>query len=130
MEYKTNASLAPERLAELFRSSGIRRPVDDLPRLARMIENADLVITAWDGEELVGVARALTDFVFCCYLSDLAVAAPYQRAGIGRELCRRVREAVGDESCVLLLAAPSAKDYYGKIGFSPVDNGWIVKRSR
>jgi GNAT superfamily N-acetyltransferase len=118
------------QLAQVFRESGIARPVDDLPRLAAMLEHANLLVTAWDGKRLIGVARALTDFSFCCYLSDLAVARDYQKRGIGKQLIERVRERVpvGEQSMLLLLSAPDAMGYYPKVGFDKVENGWIIKR--
>lgn len=119
----------PAQLAQVFRNSGIRRPADDLERMAAMIKHANVLIGAWDGEQLVGVARALTDFSFCCYLSDLAVDKKYQKSGIGRELIERVRVAIGEQSMLLLLAAPEAMDYYPKMGFDAVPNGWIIKRT-
>ena len=128
--YRTDAPLDAATLADLFARSGIRRPTGDLPRLARMIAGANLIITAWDGDKLVGVARALTDFSYCCYLSDLAVDRARQHAGIGRELVRRVREAISDESMLLLLSAPEAMSYYPKLGFDAVENGFMVKRVR
>ena len=128
--YHVNTPLDGEDVATLFRNSGIRRPVDDLDRIRRMIENANLIITAWDGNQLIGIARALTDFSYCCYLSDLAVDAAYQRRGIGRELVRRVLAAIGEESMLLLLSAPEAMDYYPRLGFEVVGNGWMIGRAR
>jgi predicted N-acetyltransferase YhbS len=77
----------------------------------------------------VGIARALTDFSYCCYLSDLAVAKEYHRHGIGRELVDRVKRRVGEQSMLLLLSSPEAMEYYPRVGFEPVQNGWIIKRS-
>ena len=85
-------------------------------------------MTAWDGEALVGVARALTDFCWCCYLSDLAVDKAYQHQGIGRELIARVRAEAGEDANFLLLSAPEAMAYYPKIGLEAVTNGWMWKR--
>lgn len=130
LTYRVNAELDAAEVADLFRDSGIRRPVDDIPRIEKMLECANLTITAWDGARLVGIARSLTDFAFCLYLSDLAVAKAFQRQGIGKELIRRTQELVGDQVMILLLAAPEAKDYYGPVGFSKVDNGWIINRTR
>jgi GNAT superfamily N-acetyltransferase len=127
--YSDDRKIAAAQLADVFKRSGIRRPVDDLPRMARMLEHGNLLVTAWDGEILIGVARALTDFSYCCYLSDLAVDERYQKQGIGRTLTDRVRAAIGEQSMLLLLAAPEAMAYYPKIGFNAVDNGWIIKRS-
>jgi GNAT superfamily N-acetyltransferase len=130
ISYVEPAAVSAPQLAELFRSSGIRRPVDDLPRLEKMIRHANLLIGAYAGSRLVGIARALTDFSYCCYLSDLAVAKDYQRHGIGRELVERVKRRVGDQSMLLLLSSPDAMGYYPRIGLEAVTNGWIVKRSR
>ncbi len=130
LTYRVNAELDAAEVAELFRDSGIRRPVDDLPRIEKMLENANLTVTAWDGGRLVGIARSLTDYSYCLYLSDLAVAKAFQRQGIGKELIRHTQEVAGDQVMILLLAAPAAKDYYGPVGFSKVDNGWIINRKQ
>ncbi len=127
--YKNDDQISPAQLAQVFLRSGIKRPVDDLPRLEKMLRHSNLLISAWDGERLVGVARALTDFSYCCYLSDLAVDLAYQKMGIGRALIRHVHAAIGEESMLLLLAAPDAMPYYPKVGFEAVGNGWIIKRS-
>ena len=130
LQYKYNAPLRAEEMADVFRKSGIKRPTGDLDRLGRMIEHADLLVTAWDGERLVGLARAVTDFSYCCYLSDLAVDADYQRQGIGAELVRLVREKLGEEVSLVLLSAPSAMDYYPRIGFERSDRAFVVPRAK
>jgi GNAT superfamily N-acetyltransferase len=127
--YRDDVRITPAQLADVFRNSGIRRPVDDLPRLGEMLRHANLLVSAWDGERLVGVARALTDFSYCCYLSDLAVDRDYQRRGIGQALIERVREAIGERSMLLLLSAPEAMEYYPRVGFEAVPNGWMIKRT-
>ena len=76
----------------IYQSSGIKRPVQDADRIRKMYRHANLVITAWDGEKPVGIARALTDFSYCCYLSDLAVRAEYQHQGIGKRLIGEVKQ--------------------------------------
>ena len=130
IEYRVNAALTPEELAGVFERSGIARPVDDTERLRKMLAHANLTVTAWDGDALVGVARALSDFSWCCYLSDLAVDKAYQHQGIGRELIARVRAEAGEDANFLLLSAPEAMDYYPKIGLGAVTNGWMWKRVR
>src|SRR5436853_7337247 len=112
---KVNSKVEPHQLAELFIASGIRRPADDLNRLKKMLDNANLLISAWEGDKLVGVARALTDYGYCCYLSDLAVDKEYQRHGIGEELVNEIRTQVGEETAIILLSAPETMDYYPKI---------------
>ncbi len=128
IEYHLNAELTPEALAGVFERSGIARPVYNTERLRKMIEHANLTVTAWDGEALVGVARALTDFSWCCYLSDLAVDKAYQHSGIGRALIARVRAEAGEDASFLLLSAPGAMAYYPKIGLEAVTNGWMLPR--
>lgn len=130
IEYRLNHPLNAADVAAVFDASGIRRPSNDLARIERMFANANLVLSAWDDGKLVGVCRALTDFSYCCYLSDLAVDQAYQQHGIGRELIDRVREAVGDEVAVILLSSPEAMEYYPKMGFEKVENGFILKRAR
>ena len=126
--YQREVSPSAEEVAEVYRSAGLRRPVDDLARIRQMIEHGNLIITARHDGKLVGVSRSLTDFCYCCYLSDLAVHAGYQRHGIGKELVRLTRDAIGPKSMLLLLAAPSADGYYPHLGFEAVPNGWIIHR--
>jgi len=130
ISYKVNSKIEPHQLAELFRSSGIRRPVDDLNRLKKMIESANLIVTAWDGEKLVGVARALSDFSYCCYLSDLAVDKQYQHQGIGHELVAEVQKLIGEECMLLIISATEAMEYYPKIGFEQIDNAFWIPRKK
>ncbi|MFS0782681.1 GNAT family N-acetyltransferase [Bacillus sp. 1P06AnD] len=128
--YSLNEQLQGSELADVFKASGINRPVDDLKRLQKMLDNANLLVTAYHGEKLIGVARALTDFSYCCYLSDLAVDRDYQRRGIGKKLIQFVQQEIGDECSFLLLSAPSAMDYYPHIGFKKMDNGFRKLRKR
>ncbi len=128
--FLTNHPVDAAAVVDLFRSSGIRRPVDDPDRIQRMLNGANLTITAWDGDLLVGIGRALTDFSYCCYLSDLAVAGPYQHQGIGLKIVEQMRRLLGHEVMLLLLAAPEAMGYYPKIGFDKVENAWIIHRTR
>lgn len=128
IQYEESRKITAEELANVFSKSGIRRPVEDLPRLQIMIDQADITVTAWDGRKLVGIARAITDFSYCCYLSDLAVDRDYQNQGVGKELVRRVHERLGEEISLILLASPIAMDYYPKIGFQKIQNGYIIPR--
>ena len=130
IEYRHNLPLDPAEVARLFDASGITRPTGDLPRIARMFANANLIISAWSNNTLVGVARALTDHAYCCYLSDLAVDRAFQKHGIGKELIRRVQAVIGEEVSLVLISAPGAMQYYPKMGFSAADNAFVVRRKR
>jgi len=115
------AGLDSEQFRELLVAStlGERRPVDEPDRIAAMVAHANLVVTARDGigGRLVGVARSVTDFAYCCYLSDLAVDRDRQRSGIGRALIDETRRHLHPRATLILLSAPKAVDYYPKIGF-------------
>ncbi|WP_409295661.1 GNAT family N-acetyltransferase [Peribacillus sp. SCS-26] len=126
--YKVNETIKADELANVFKMSGIKRPSDDLKRLQTMIDNSNVIITAWDHNQPVGVARAITDYSYSCYLSDLAVNKAYQNKGIGRELVRLVHEHIGEEVVLLLLASPIAMEYYPRIGFEKIDNGFKISR--
>ena len=128
--YEAEKSPSSAEVAELFRASGLRRPHDDLKRIEMMLQHANLLVSARHAGMLVGMARALTDFSYCCYLSDLAVHRDYQRNGIGKELVSCIRRKLSDEVMILLLAAPEAMDYYPPLGFQKVGNGWIIPRNR
>lgn len=128
--YKINTTPDTEAIIELCNSSGISRPTTDRERIAKMYAHSNLIVTAWHNELLVGISRSLTDFCYCCYLSDLAVRKEYQKHGIGKKLIAITKENIGDQVMLLLLSAPSAIDYYPKIGFQKVDNGFIIKRTK
>jgi predicted N-acetyltransferase YhbS len=105
-----------------------RRPVDQPDVIRAMLENADVIVTARSGDRLVGVSRAIGDFAYCTYLSDLAVDQAYQRRGIGRELIRRTHEAAGLHTNLILLAAPKARTYYPHIGMQHHESCWFIPR--
>lgn len=130
--YHLGEKLTPAEFVDVLERSGLaeRRPVGEPARVAKMLEHANLMITARDGTKLIGVARSLTDFAFCCYLSDLAVDKAYQKQGIGKELIEKTREAVGPDSMVLLLSAPAAMSYYPHVGMPKVDNAFMHARRR
>jgi predicted N-acetyltransferase YhbS len=127
--YRRGNDLPLDEVIDLYLSTslGVRRPMDDREIVADMLRHANLVITAWDGDLLVGIARSLTDYSYVAYLADLAVRESHQKLGIGVEMIRRTREAMGPRSMIVLLAAPAAIDYYPKIGFTRHGSAWILK---
>lgn len=130
IEYRHNFPLDPKDVARVFDSSGITRPTNDLARIARMFASSNLVVSAWSKGELIGVCRALTDHSYCCYLSDLAVAAPFQKHGVGKALIQRVKDTIGAEVSLILVSNANAVSYYPKVGFSPAERTYIIKRVR
>ncbi|WP_077624134.1 GNAT family N-acetyltransferase [Sediminibacillus massiliensis] len=126
--YEVNGKINEQELAEVFKSSGIKRPHQDVKRLSSMIEKANLIITARENGTLIGVGRALTDFVYCCYLSDLAVHRDYQKSGVGRKILDKVREEIGEQTALVLLSAPGAMEYYPKVEFQKAENAFLIPR--
>ncbi len=134
ISYSIEEGLTVDEFIDVLKRSGLaaRRPVDEPARIKAMLANANLMVSARDETgRLVGVARSLTDFAYCCYLSDLAVDAACQGQGIGRELMRRTHQAAGGPKDVtmVLLAAPDSMDYYPKAGLVRLDNCFGVRRS-
>jgi len=126
--YTTDRAItAGQFIALLSKTSlGDRRPLRDVSRVEAMLEHANLLGTAWEGERLIGVARALSDFAYCCYLSDLAVDEDYQRRGVGKALLAMLQERIHPEAKIILLSAPLAADYYPRIGFDQHPSAWII----
>ena len=132
-QYTLEPGLTPAEFTDILRRSTLaeRRPVDDPATIAGMLEHADLILTARQADgTLIGVSRAITDYSYCTYLSDLAVDTQHQRQGIGRELIRRTHEAAGLHTTLILLAAPAAQGYYPHVGMQPHDSCWIVRRTQ
>jgi len=131
MEITYEIGIVPpvEKIVDLYQTSGINRPVIDFKRIEEMYKNSNLVVSAWDGDDLVGISRSLTDFFYCCYLSDLAVRNVFQRKGIGKKLIELTKAKIGPRCMLLLLSAPGAVNFYPKIGFKKVDNGFMISRS-
>ncbi|HYK02659.1 MAG TPA: GNAT family N-acetyltransferase [Thermoanaerobaculia bacterium] len=128
IEYKLTPDLDLDVAHELYVAStlGDRRPIGDRERFETMMRSANLTITAWEGELLVGISRSVTDWVWFTYLADLAVRVSHQKQGIGRELMRRT-QAAAPQANLLLLAAPKAANYYGHVGFTQMLNAWMLR---
>jgi GNAT superfamily N-acetyltransferase len=127
---ETYPGLGVEEFIDILERSTLaeRRPVGEPETIRGMLAHADVIVTARSGGLLVGISRALTDYHFCTYLSDLAVDREYQNRGIGRELIRRTHEASGLHTTLILLAAPKARTYYPHVGMHPHDSCWISPR--
>ena len=132
IQYEVGRSITEREFIDLLKRSTLaeRRPVDDTKCVTAMLQHANLLCTAWDNQKLVGVARSITDFEYCCYLSDLAVDESYQKKGIGRELIRLTQSKLGSRAKIILLSAPKAEDYYPKIGFDTHRSAWILPATK
>lgn len=130
IEYHDDAKLTAKEAIDLYKRSslGERRPIHNEATFEAMLRNANLTITAWDGEKLAGISRTLTDFAYVAYLADLAVDQEYQRSGIGKRLIEETQSHLSPECTIVLLAAPKANEYYEHIGFEHNPRAWILKK--
>lgn len=129
LTYQTGRIPDPSTIIGLYDSSGIHRPTADPERISGMYRHANLVVSAWEDELLVGIARSLTDFCYCCYLSDLAVRREFQHRGIGKKLIELTKREIGDQTTLILVSAREAMDYYPKIGLTRIDSAFIIRRT-
>jgi GNAT superfamily N-acetyltransferase len=127
IERENGADLDLQEVLRVYRESGLgeRRPVEETPRMAAMVRNANLVVTCRIDGELVGLARSVSDFAYVTYLSDIAVVRAHQRAGIGKALIDATRKEA-PEAKIVLLSAPSATEFYPHIGFAAHNSAWVL----
>lgn len=130
INYRINQSISKTQFLHVLTHSDLaqRRPTEDAECIQGMLDNSNLLVTAWDNQTLVGVARSVTDFHYACYLSDLAVVKSHQKLGIGKALLANTQEQLGCKCKLILLAAPAASDYYRHIGFANNPRCWVLDR--
>ena len=129
ISYKLKEKISAEAFIDILKRStlGERRPIENEKCIQGMLDHADILVVAMDGETIVGVARAISDFNYACYLSDLAVDKVYQKMGIGQGLIAKVKEVLEEGCKIILLSAPDAVSYYPKIGFVGHDSAWVLQ---
>ena len=132
IEYKINTPVSADQFIELLCEStlGERRPINDRECMEGMVNNSNLMVTAWLGDKLIGIARSMTDFYYACYLSDLAVHKDHQKKGIGKKLQAITQEQLGSQCKLILVAAPAANSYYKHIGFTNNQRCWVLDREK
>lgn len=127
IKYQIEQTISVEEFKSVLVNStlGERRPIDDDETLSKMLEHGNLIVTARENGKLIGIARSLTDFNYCTYLSDLAVDENYQKMGIGKELIRQTKIA-SPKAKLILLSAPKAVNYYPKIGMTKWEQCYVL----
>jgi predicted N-acetyltransferase YhbS len=130
IHYQLEPDLSTDEFIDVLVRSTLaeRRPISERETIEQMLAHADILVTARQDGRLVGVSRAISDFSYCTYLSDLAVDEMFQGQGIGRELIRRTHEAAGLTTTLILLAAPKAQTYYPHIGMTKHESCWVIPR--
>ena len=129
--YTSSVRISPDQAIDLYIRStlGERRPIHNRQAFENMYRYANLIISAWDADKLVGVSRSLTDFSYVAYLSDLAVDVQYQQQGIGKRLIQETKAQLEQGCMLVLLAAPKAREYYGPLGFEQHPSAWTLKKA-
>lgn len=127
INYAVEKSLDVSEFIEVLKNSTLaeRRPVDDEQRISSMCNNANLIVTARLNGRLIGVARSVTDFVYCTYLSDLAVDLKFQKKGIGKKLIEETKKQT-PQAKLIILSAPASVDYYPKIGMTKHNHCYFI----
>ena len=128
--YRVNFAVSVEQFIDILTRStlGRRRPVDDRDCMEQVVKHTTLMVSAWDGELLVGIARSITDFAYACCLADLAVDERYERQGIGQALIAESQKSLGPRCTIRLISAPAAVEFYRAVGFTPNANCWERKQ--
>jgi predicted N-acetyltransferase YhbS len=131
ISYSSSTNISADQAIDLYIRStlGERRPIHNRKAFENMYKHANLIISAWDEDKLVGISRALTDFSYVAYLSDLAVDVQYQKQGIGKRLIQETKARLDQDCMLVLLAAPKAREYYGPLGFEQHPSAWTLKKA-
>ncbi len=130
IDYKINAAVSTDQCIDLLANStlGQRRPIEDRTCMEGMLAHGNLMVSAWESGQLVGIARSVTDFHYACYLSDLAVSRSHQKQGIGKRLQAITQSQLGPRCRLILIAAPAANAYYQQIGYDHNPRCWVLER--
>ncbi len=130
ISYQSEPELSAGEFIDVLKRSTLsnRRPVTEVERMDKMLRQAQIILTAREEGKLVGISRAITDFNYCTYLSDLAVDVEFQKKGIGKRLIKETHLAAGLHTMLILLAAPEAREYYPRIGMESHDSCWVIRR--
>lgn len=116
--YRKDIKPDTDQIVEVYNSSGINRPTTDKEQIEKMYANSNLVLTAWDNDKLVGISRSLTDFCYCCYLSDLTVRREYQTSGIGKKLIELTKDEIGEQTSLILFSSVSEYLHFGMMNLT------------
>jgi GNAT superfamily N-acetyltransferase len=135
VHYAHEQTLATAEFRRVLIESGLatHRPIEDDNRLGDMLGAANLILTArlqHPTGPLIGVARCITDFAWCCYISELAVSASAQGLGIGAGLLAEARRQLGPGVSIILISYPEAAGFYEHAGMERVPDVFWYRRER
>lgn len=117
IKVRHDKDISPDKVQILFMSVGWN--YRDIQNLKKSMENSLLITSAWDGDKLVGIARATGDGVFNATIWDVAVKPQYQKQGIGKLIVNSMLTKLDDCGIPLitLYTTCTKKSFYSKLGF-------------
>lgn len=115
------------KLIVLFNQVGWNDKTEDTNRLRKMVENSQIVVTAWDKEEMVGFARCTTDYVFNGQINNVVVDVNYREKGIGKELINKIVDTSKLVTYILRGDIENER-FYREIGFEDAPLSLVYKR--
>jgi len=127
IEYNLGKKVNVERLVQLFTQAGWLDKTSDIDRLQLMVENSQIVVTAWDEEKMIGFARCVTDYVFNGQINNVIVDQEYRGRGIGKGLISNILNS-SKKVTYILRGDPENIEFYKQMGFEDVGLSLVYNR--
>ncbi|MBU3156988.1 GNAT family N-acetyltransferase [Clostridium estertheticum] len=125
--YNTDKKVDYDKLKTLFNEVGWNDKTEDNNRLLLMVENSQIVVTAWDEGRMVGFARCTTDYVFNGQINNVVVDSKYRKKGIGKNLINIIFNS-SQQVTYMLRGSISNEEFYRSLGFEDGPISLIYKR--
>lgn len=119
IRFETGKTFDRGQLLALYEDAGWTAYTEEPERLERAIANSTRVVSAWDGAQLIGLVRVLSDGEHVVYAQDLLVLREYRRQGLGTALLRRALQPFEHVRQTVLVAdnSPEMRAFYRAQGF-------------
>tara|TARA_Y100001936_G_scaffold214834_1_gene224804 strand:+ start:2147 stop:2545 length:399 start_codon:yes stop_codon:yes gene_type:complete len=130
ISFHLNSLPEPQEVADLLIEGGFLRPLDDLNRVERMLERANIIVTVRDDQRIIGFCRALSDGAYYCLIAEVVVAPDYKGKKIGKTMLELVQREAGDEVNFVLTSSLEGETFYRHIGWEQIDRAFRLKRKR
>ena len=130
--FRENAILPMDAVLALYEDAGWSAYTRNPEQLMRALEGSLLTVTAWQGESLVGLVRAVGDGETILYIQDILVLKTHRRQAIGRSLLSRLLDQFEHVRQKVLLTddTPETRGFYKAMGFAACDKGQQVAFAR
>ena len=122
-------TIAQEKIIALYKAnkwSSAKKPM----LLYQALMNAHSLVTAWDGERLVGLGNAISDGYLVVYYPHLLVHPDYHGQGIGRMIINAFQEKYGNFHQQILVSEGNTIRFYERCGFvkgADTQSMWIYQ---